>query len=166
MFNAFLFNEAQFNGILQAGAAGVPLSMDRRTITLPAVGLTKVGIKIKNFVIGDRKGIDRIYTGLLPGTTIDKAWLTVKKKEKDADANALIRKIITTIDDPAGVISQASTSDGKLAMRFDVDMTESALAKPLYEYYYDVQVKTDEGGIHTLEIGTMTFIRGYTAAAA
>lgn len=127
--------------------------------------MTKVGVKIKNVVIGDELRIQRTYTGLPAGSIITKAWLTVKKKEKDPDASALFpSKVITASATSAGQITDADTTGGDLAMFFDLSKTDTGAAKPDLEYVYDVQVKRSSGEIHTLEKGTIIFIRGVTDA--
>jgi hypothetical protein len=167
MFNSFLFNGGMFNGSAQGGGAtGEPMSIYYLTYALPSNGLTKVGIKLKNIVVGDDKGFDFTFTNLLPGTAIERAWFTGKKKEKDADADALFQKQVTTSSLPIGQIIEASTADGRLRMRFNLNADETEPAKIAHDYYFDVQVMTSTGRIHTLVVGTMGFIRGYTAATA
>lgn len=138
--------------------------IDDRSFTLPSIGMTKVGVKIKNLVIGDDRQIKRTYSGLPLDVEIEKAWFTLKKKDKDTDAAAIIFKGITTVSAGTGQITDPDSSDGEIDLLFNLTRTETALAKPDFEYVYDIQVKTIEGGIHTLEKGTATFIRGVTAA--
>lgn len=126
--------------------------------------MTKTGVKIKDVVIGDNFRIQRTYTSLPVGITITKAWLTVKKSENAADLLALFQKDITASPSANGQITDAETTDGALAMFFDLSQANTGAAKPGLEYFYDVQVKTGGADIHTLEKGTIAFIRGVTDA--
>lgn len=172
---------------LMAGIFGqrFPLSIDRRTIAttwsdtriidgagwrdvrafpLPSIGMTKTGVKIKNVVIGDDFRVERTYTTLPTGVVITMAWLTMKKSEKLADVDALMQLPITTTLGVNGQITDADTTGGNLAMFFDLSRLKTALAKPDLEYVYDIQVRASDGQIHTLEKGTVAFIRGVTDA--
>lgn len=130
--------------------------------------MTKTGEKIVDVAIGDEIRIQRIYTGLPTGINIVKAWFTVKRSERDTDANALFpSKVITTSLTAAGHITDADTAEGTIAMFFDLAKTDTGVGavQPNIEYVYDVQVKVSDGAIHTLEKGTIAFIRGVTDAA-
>lgn len=126
--------------------------------------MTKTGIQIKDVVIGDDLRVQRTYTGVPTGLTVTKAWLTVKKSERQIDADALITKEITGAITGDGTITDADTTGGSIAMYFDLTRPETAPAKPNLAYVYDVQVKTNDGAIHTLEKGTLVFILGVTDA--
>lgn len=126
--------------------------------------MTKTGVKIGDVVIGDEFRIQRTYTGLPTGMTITKAWLTVKKSETIADPG-LFQREITTSGGATGQITDADTTDGILAMFFDLTKVNTGAARPNTVYFYDVQVKRSGGEIHTLEKGTIAFIRGVTDAA-
>lgn len=125
--------------------------------------MTKIGIKIENVVIGDDFRVRRTYTSLPTGVTITKAWLTLKESESQDDDDALALKEITGTLGAAGHITDADTTGGSIAMFFDLSRTETADAKSM-PYVYDVQVKASDGAIHTLEKGTIRFIRGVTDA--
>lgn len=130
--------------------------------------MTKTGIKIQEVAIGDDFRIQRTYTSLPTGITITKAWLTVKRSERDTDANALFpSKVITTSLNSSGQITDADTTGGSIAMFFDLAKTDTGAVNvlPNIPYIYDVQVKVSDGAIHTLEKGTIAFIRGVTDAA-
>lgn len=128
--------------------------------------MTKTGVQIKNIVIGDDFRIQRTYEGLPTGVVIDTAWLTIKKKESDLDAAALIQKEITTSATSSGEITDEDTTGANLAMYFDLTDTETLTAKAGIAYLYDIQVKTAGGAIHTLERGTITFIKQITIATS
>jgi hypothetical protein len=135
---------------------------DDRTFSLPHIGMTKTGVKIKPVAIGDDFRVRRTYTTLPAGTVITKAWFTVKKSEKEADPQALIHKEITTAPSANGQITTANTAGGTLAMYFDPNRTETIKAKAGLEYIHDVKVLASDGQIHTLEIGNIPFIKGVT----
>lgn len=115
--------------------------------------------------MGDEFRIQRTYTALQVGLTINKAWLTVKLSDRDLDAAALFpSKVITTTPAAAGHITDDTTTDGALGMYFDLAKTDTILASPEKEYWYDVQVKVTDGSIHTMEKGRICFMRGVTDA--
>lgn len=128
--------------------------------------MTKTGVKIKDVVIGDEFRIQRTYTGLPTGMTITKAWFTVKSSDRLADVDALFPSVVITGTlTAAGHITDADTTGGDLAMFFELTKSNTGEAVPGIEYVYDVQVKRSGGEIHTLEKGTIAFIRGVTDAA-
>jgi hypothetical protein len=140
--------------------------IDSRTFQLASYGMTKTGVKIKGIVIGDAFRVSRTYTGLPTGATIAKAYLTIKKSTGQADSAALLQKSITTTLSASGQITDALTSsDGQIALYFDVSETESANAKPI-DYVYDISVELSTGETHTLEMGTISFIKGVTLATS
>jgi hypothetical protein len=125
----------------------------------------QTGVKITVIAIGDAKRIERTYTTLPPGITIEKAWMTVKLSDRQLDADALFQKAITINSSAAGQITDADSTNGDLAMFFDLVKADSLNAVPGRLYLYDIQVKrTGESKAHTLEMGTITFVRGITDA--
>ncbi len=164
-FNSQQFNAVPFNGA-SLGAPAEFLSVDDRTFDLAQYGMTKVGVKLKNWTVGDDKQIKRTYTGLQSGVTVTLGWLTLKKKEKDPDSAALIQKPILSTTSSHGRITDFYSASGQIAMYFNVLRADIVSAKPGVEYVYDIQVKTSSGAIHTLEKGTISFIRGVTEASS
>jgi hypothetical protein len=126
--------------------------------------MTKTDIKIKNVVIGDAIRIVRTYTGLPSGATVSKAYLTCKKKLTLVDADALFQKEITASSSADGHVTDATSTDGQIGMYFDIAEADTTSAKALTNYYYDVQIELSGGETHTLEIGTIGFIKGVTDA--
>jgi hypothetical protein len=124
--------------------------------------MTKTGVKIKDLALGDDFRVQRTYTGLPSGVTIATAWMTVKRSERLDDSDALFQKEITTAGTSAGHITDADTTDGDIDMYFEVAGADFAAASPNLEYVYDIQVKTSSNQIHTLEKGTIAFIRDVT----
>lgn len=125
----------------------------------------ETGVRIENIAIGDAKRIKRTYTTLETGITIEKAWLTAKASDRDLDATALFQKVITVNPSAAGQITDADTTGGDIAMFFELVKADSQNAVPYKPYIYDVQVKrSGESKVHTLEMGTIVFVRGGTDA--
>lgn len=139
---------------------------DDRTFALESIAMTKTGEKITDVVIGDDFRVKRTYTDLPTGITISKAWLTAKRSDRLADDDALFQKEITASLDTDGQITDADSTGGSIAMYFDVAAADSADAVPNVDYVYDIQILTSEGDIHTLEKGTIAFIRGVTEATS
>ena len=120
---------------------------------------------LKPIVRGDTRRIQRTFTSLPVGYTISAAWLSIKSRFRDTDNAALIRKSITTTNSQDGQITDSSTSDGSITLRFDLTSNETMLATAGVEYLYDIQVRTTSGEIHTLAVGTINFHDGVTIAA-
>lgn len=125
--------------------------------------MTKTGVKIDSVVIGDDFRVSRVYMGLPTGITLTTAWFTVKTSESVPDGAALLQKVITPVESPSGHIVTASTANGFLEMFFDPTKIETGVAL-VQDYVYDIQVKTDQGKIYTLEKGIVSFITGVTNA--
>lgn len=126
--------------------------------------MTKTGVEIRDVVIGDDFRIQRTYTGLPTGMSIAKAWLTIKESDRQIDADALLQNEITTSVTAAGQITDADTTGGDIALYFDLARAETATARHVQPYLYDVQIQVSDGSIHTLEKGTIVFILGVTDA--
>lgn len=137
---------------------------DARTIALAEDAMTAYNSELRDIVIGDDRRIERTFTGLPTGHTVTRAWLTIKKRPSDADINALIQKTITASQTDDGQITDASSSGGSIAMYFDLDTTDTNGMPTRKPCHYDIQVKTDAGDIHTLEVGTVVFVQGVTAS--
>lgn len=139
---------------------------DEQTISLLDFAMTKTGVQITALVIGDTKRITRTYTDLPTGSTVATAYLTVKKRDTFADAAAVVQKSITTSATSSGQITDAVTTGGSIAMYFDLSKTETANFVAGIAYVYDVQVILSGGEVHTMEKGTMTWVRSITDASS
>jgi hypothetical protein len=126
--------------------------------------MTKTGVKIRPVAIGNDFVVRRTYTTLPAGTVITKAWFSVKKSEKESDAQALIHKEITASPSANGHITTANTAGGTLAMYFEPSRNETINAKPDLQYFEGVRVLASDGKIHDMEKGTISFIRGIPKA--
>jgi hypothetical protein len=126
--------------------------------------MTKLGEKIEPIVMGDDFTVQRTYTNVPTGVTITKAWLTIKASDRQIDIDALIQLDITTSITANGNITDADTTDGTIEMYFNLPRAKTALAEANLQYGYDVQVKASDGLVHTMEMGTISFVRGRTDA--
>ena len=143
-----------------------PDFVDIEVISPSRFGMTAFNNSLKPIVRGDTRKVERTFTGLPTGITINKAWLTVKTTPSTSDPG-LFQLEITTSGTSSGQITDASTSDGQLGMYFVINGTQSASATGGAEYVYDVQVKdASSGAIHTLVMGTVTFYDGVTGATS
>jgi hypothetical protein len=139
---------------------------DERTHSLLDFAMTKTNVQITNLVIGDTKRITRTYTDLPTGSTITTAYMTVKKRDTFADAAAVVQKSITATVSSAGQVTDATTTGGSIAMYFNMSKTETANFVAGIAYVYDIQVVLSGGEVHTMERGTMTWIRSITDASS
>lgn len=127
--------------------------------------MTAFNRDLQPIVRGDTKQIERVFTGLPTGVTIDRAWLTVKEDASATDPG-LFQITITTAIAPVGRISDATTTDGRLGMYFNINSTQTAAATAGRRYVYDIQARdgaTSE--VYTLVMGTVTFVDQITAAS-
>lgn len=143
-----------------------PDFVDSEVISPSRFGMTAFNNSLKPIVRGDTRKVERTFTGLPTGITINKAWLTVKTTPSTSDPG-LFQLEITTSATSSGQITDASTNDGQLGMYFVINGTQSASATGGAEYVYDIQVKdASSGAIHTLVMGTVTFYDGVTGATS
>lgn len=127
--------------------------------------MTAFNRDLQVIVRGDTKQIARTFTDLPTGITINRAWLTVKATADAADPG-LFQIAITTTATTEGQITDASTSDGQLSMRFNINGTQSAAAAPDVRYLYDIQVRDSAtNAIYTLVMGSVTFVNQITMAS-
>ena len=136
---------------------------DIRTVYLARFTMTAFNNNLKPIVRGDFRCVERTFTGLPSGHTIDQAWLTVKPSLTAGDPG-LFQIEITTSATSDGQITDASSSDGQIAMFFNISSANSLAATGGATYFYDIQVRTTTNGIHTLVMGTVTFFDGVTSS--
>lgn len=114
---------------------------------------------IDGFTAGDdlivRRTIDRAASDFIAGETVTRAWMTVKSSRSDLDADALVQKDVTTSDVAGtGQVENDGTGDVDPVVRFDlVGSDTEGLTRP--SKYYDIQLKTSENRIVTVEVGTI-----------
>lgn len=112
---------------------------------------------ITGFAAGDdleiRRTLDRSESTLPSGSTITKAWLTVKTALADADVDAVVQKEVTTTDVVGtGRIEDDGTGDTDPVIRFDLTPTDTR-AIGVTHRKYDIQVLTSDSKIYTGEKG-------------
>jgi hypothetical protein len=123
--------------------------------------------KITNFVAGDDLEITRTISGVPAGSALTRAWLTIKGRPTDADADAVLQKVITVADVPGtGQITDDGGTTGVAAVRFDLTAADTDRLTPVQIYYFDLQVETDAGKIYTPDMGTIVARGQITLAGA
>lgn len=120
---------------------------------------------IRDQTAGDAFSVLRAVPSLPAGRSLAKAWFTVKRNKEDLDAAARLQLDITTAPTSKGQIVDA-TGVAANALTFTVSAVQSAEIGATRRYYYDVQVKLDNGDTATLEIGTIQLDQGVTDATA
>jgi hypothetical protein len=122
---------------------------------------------ISGYVGLDNLSIPYTVTDIPVGRTMTKAWLTIKTQKEDADPG-ILQKVITTA--PQAGIGQitdpGASGTGQLLFLIAPSDFSAAALVALVTYEYDIQVKFDDGGIATLELGKITFEQGVTAATS
>jgi len=109
---------------------------------------------ITGFVTGDNLEVRRVITDL--PAAIATAWFTVKQSERQDDDDALIKKEITTSDDPGvGQVEDAGGAGSSGDLRFDFVPDDTESMGDL-RWTYDIQLKLSTGEIYTPEKGTIT----------
>ena len=110
---------------------------------------------INRFVIGDHLTVQRDVT-VPSGVTIALAWLTVKRKYSDVDANAIIQKRITTAEVVASGYISNPGSNGAGTVKFYLLPDDTDNLTAYSHYFYDIQVKYSDDKISTEELGVIT----------
>ncbi len=118
--------------------------------------------RITDVVVGDdlsiRRTIDFAKTGFPTGTTINKAWLTVKSGIADADPGLFQKAITTTGIAGTGEIENDGAGDVNMVVRFDLIPVDTLAIGPTLLRHFDIQVKTTAGQIYTPEKGLISSV--------
>ncbi len=111
-------------------------------------------------VRGDIVSIRRVIDSLATGRTVTEAWLGVKTAYSVVDASALfaIKSITTTNSAGVGQIEDSGATDGSATIRFDLVNADTTAPTAGTIYYYDIQIKLDDGTELTIESGTCSWI--------
>ena len=120
---------------------------------------------ISGYVAGDDLTIIENVTSIPVGRSMVKAWLTIKAAREDSDPG-VIQKVITTVA-VAGVgqITDDGAGDQIGQLTFILTATDTGTTLTVGKaYYFDEQIKFDDGSIATLKIGKISFELGVTAA--
>lgn len=138
---------------------------DFKAIDLPLITMTAKD-RLNPIAKGDARTVRRTYRKLPTGALLSKAWLTIKKRETDPDAQALIQKDITIALTVKGQITDADTAGGEVGMFFEITKEDTAQAqiKVDVDYPFDIQILRATGQPHTLSKGTVKFFLGVTDA--
>lgn len=119
---------------------------------------------ITGYVLGDNLDITRTVTDVPASQTLSDAWLTIKRRSSDEDADAALQKHIT----PSYVAGQGHITDTGAdttgALLFELVPGDAATLSPSYSYFYDIQVKTNAGVTATPFRGRIRFEPGITDA--
>lgn len=107
-------------------------------------------------VAGDDVNVAVTLLGVPAGRSVTKAWLTFKAKLGDADPG-VVQKILT---------SGFSVSGTTVTFTFALARTDTALFTAHRWYFYDVQVKDDQGALSTPLSGGAIFRPAVTAATS
>lgn len=102
-------------------------------------------------VRGDAFPLYRVVPGVPSGVTVTEGWLTVKDDVDDNDASATFQKNITISDNPGQGHVEEDGADGVAVLRFDLTTTDTLAVSADTRYYYDIQVRTSDSQIHTIE---------------
>lgn len=115
--------------------------------------MTIQNASIAGICAGNDLDVNRTVPGIPATQTLAKAWLTFKTSVTDADAAALLQKVIT----PGAVVGQGQITDvgagGTAQLLFQLADTET-LALPVdTPTLYDIKVLTSAGKVYTTEKG-------------
>jgi hypothetical protein len=104
---------------------------------------------ITNLVIEDDYDLERAIPGVPSGATLVEAWLTIKEKENDLDADAILQKIITAsaLANTGQILDTGAGGTGRVLFQLTAAETNTLNAGQVYAF--DVQVKTDTGKYST-----------------
>ena len=119
---------------------------------------------IRKLVGGDDIEVKRTITSVPVGSTITKAWLTIKVAEGDADPG-LLQKVITSVFVAGkGQITDDGAGDQTAVLFFEIVPADATPIGIGVIRVYDIQVKTSTGKIYTAEKGSIELIQGITDA--
>lgn len=116
-------------------------------------------------VRGNNKAYDYTVANIPSGLTLAKMWFTVKTSLSDTWANAKIKKVI----DPAGSADGQITdtgADGTGLGRFLLLPADTRSLVAGKRYIFDVQIKTNDGQLDTIERGTIEVVEEVTEVDA
>lgn len=116
--------------------------------------MSDLAVAISGFVVGDDLEIRRTVTDL--PADIEAAWLTVKRYPSAPDVDAVLQKAITTTDVPGtGQIVTAGGVGIDGDLRFDLIPADTTALTSYTTWAHDIQIRTSEGKVYTIEKGTI-----------
>lgn len=131
---------------------------------MPTLESKIIGVIVVGDDVSIRRIIDRSVSGFTAGTTITKAWLTVKLNAADADPGLFQKLITTTNVVGVGHIENDGTGDVDPIIRFDLLPADTVKIGATLIRQFDIQVKTNGGQIYTPERGTINAVEEVTLA--
>lgn len=109
---------------------------------------------LRDAVIGNSYQIERTVEDVPDGETVDAAWFTLKRRDTDSDANAVLSKAITTADVlTTGTIINASPTSGSAILQFNIGPDDWTAVDGQALYLYDIKLRTSGGAVYTFEFG-------------
>lgn len=109
---------------------------------------------IDDIVAGNDYTLTRTITAVPAGAVLAKAWLTVKRRRSDADADAIAALEITSTVSASGQITDTG-ADTSGAVVFYLSDTQTGAMLSGRWYAFDLKVLTDGGALYTPESGRM-----------
>lgn len=123
--------------------------------------------RIDDLVAGDDYDYTATVTGLPSGTTITKAYWTVKLNESDLDAAAIYQKTITTtLVATQGQITDNGATDRIGVCAFFAQAADTVLLTAGTEYFFDVQLILSTNRIYTPIKGRLVAVAQITRATS
>lgn len=127
--------------------------------------MATLDVLIDDLVCGDDYDFVRTITGVPIDTSLERAWLTVKRRAWDGDGDAIIAKEIGLIETVGqGHITDSGDNDGRGEVFFQLGAAETAKLEPRRLYVLDLQVRTASGKIYTPLSGHLRAHRSVTRA--
>lgn len=124
-------------------------------------------VNIYDWVRGNSRLFAKDVIGIPSGTTLSKAWFTVKHSYKDVDPGLLQVAITPTSDLPTvGQITDIGTGDQIGHVKIRVTGTQSAAFPAGIPLYYDISVLLSDGQKLTPVIGRIRMQPGATLISA
>lgn len=109
----------------------------------------------KNFVAGDDVDVNVTVQGVPSGVSIVKAWITFK--ERRADTSFVLQEILTS----------GFTGATEVSFTFLLTHESTVLFSAARKYFFDVQVKTNDGKLGTpISDGEVVFEQQTTVETA
>lgn len=117
-----------------------------------------------DIVRGDRLRMRRVVTNVPPGILITKAWLTVKYNLADPDPGVFQKEVTAAEQPDVGRITDPG-ADGTAVIDFVLTEADTLSLDASSSYWYDIQVRTSQGDLITLEHGRVTVTEQVTQSS-